>query len=238
MKGQFWMNLSELERGQYPKVKVTYTPLTCMHCKDANCMKHASDGAVYRRPDGIVIIDPVKAKGQKQLVEACPYRVIYWNEEKQLPQKCTMCAHLLDRGWKEPRCVELCPSGALTFGDLDDPESAVAKLAADGQAVSLHPEFEAKENVLYINLPGKFIAGTVAYADTDEVAKNAAVLIKAKGFQKSLKTDNFGDFEFEGLQDNTDYKLTIEAAGYRPQEMTIRTRMDINVGVIMLEKQN
>ena len=97
----------------------------------------AQNKAVYRRQDGIVMIDPVKAKGQKQIVTACPYRVIEWNEEKQIPQKCTFCAHLLDKGEKEPRCVESCPTGALVFGDLDDPKSEVAKLMASGKTEAL-----------------------------------------------------------------------------------------------------
>ncbi len=62
---------------------------------------------MYRRDDGIVIVDPEKAAGRKDLVSSCPYRRIYWNEEQQVAQKCTMCAHLLDQGWKEPRCVGL-----------------------------------------------------------------------------------------------------------------------------------
>ena len=98
MSGMNWMKVLEKERGQYPKVKVAYTPVTCMHCENAACIKAARDNAVYRRPDGIVIIDPVKAKGQKQIVSGCPYRVIEWNEEKQVPQKCILCAHMLDKG--------------------------------------------------------------------------------------------------------------------------------------------
>jgi Fe-S-cluster-containing dehydrogenase component len=77
-------------------------------------------------PDGIVIIDPVKAKGQKAIVNSCPYRVIFWNAELEIPQKCTLCAHRLDEGEKQPRCVEACPTGALVFGDLDDPGSEIA----------------------------------------------------------------------------------------------------------------
>ena len=100
--GHFWMRLMERERGKYPKVKVAYVPITCMHCEDAPCVKASPNGAVYRRQDGIVLIDPQKAKGQKNLVSSCPYRVIYWNEDKEIPQKCTLCAHLMDAGWKEP----------------------------------------------------------------------------------------------------------------------------------------
>ena len=60
-----------------------------MHCQDAPCVDAAIDGAVYRRDDGIVIIDPEKAKGQERIVNTCPYRVIFWNQELQIPQKCT-----------------------------------------------------------------------------------------------------------------------------------------------------
>ena len=161
-EGQFWMRVHEQERGKYPKVKLAYTPVPCMHCENAPCIKAAQDGAVYRRPDGIVIIDPIKAKGQKQIVNSCPYRVIFWNEESQLPQKCTYCAHMIDKGEKVPRCVEVCPTEALVFGDLNDPKSQIAKLIADSSTEIMHPEFGLKAKSVYIGLPKKFVAGTVA----------------------------------------------------------------------------
>ena len=234
MTGQFWMRIIERERGKYPKVKVAYTPVPCMQCKDATCLKAALDGAVYRRPDGIVIIDPVKAKGQKQIVSACPYRAIYWNEALQLPQKCTFCAHLMDDGWKEPRCVELCPTGALIFGDLNDKNSEVARLFASGEV--LRPEYKLKENVVYIALPKKFIAGTVAYGDTDECAGGARVTISSDGKTQTTTTNNFGDFEFEGLPDNTEYDVKIEAKGYKSQQLKAKTMVDVYLGVIKLVK--
>jgi len=112
------MKIIEKERGATPKVKVDYTPVPCMQCTDAPCVKKSSNGSVYRRHDGIVMIDPKKSIGDRDILLNCPHRLIYWNEEKNIPQKCTFCAHLLDNGWKEPRCVESCPSGALVFGDL------------------------------------------------------------------------------------------------------------------------
>jgi Fe-S-cluster-containing dehydrogenase component len=230
------MNLFEKERGQYPKVKIAYTAVPCMHCQEATCIKAAENGAVYRRPDGIVIIDPVKAKGQKQLVSSCPYRVIYWNEEKSLPQKCTFCVHLLDQGWKEPRCVELCPTGALAFGDLDDPKSEVAKLVASGKTEVLHPEYGLKESIAYIGIPKKFIAGTVAYGDTDECAGGITVTLIGNNGEQTTKTNNFGDFEFEGLADNLEYTLKIEAPKYKAREFHVKTKKDIYLGLIMLEK--
>ena len=191
MTGQFWMNLIEKERGQFPRVKHTYIPVPCMHCQEATCIRRTPDGAVYRRPDGIVIIDPEKAKGQKQIVSSCPYRVIYWNEEKELPQKCSLCAHLLDDGWKEPRCVEVCPTGALAFGDLDDPDSEVSRLIAAGSAVPMHPEYGLKESVTYIGLPKTFVAGTVVFGDTDECAEDVNVMLTGQNSQKKTRTNNY-----------------------------------------------
>ena len=61
-------------------MKVAFTAVPCMHCDDASCVKAAREGEIYKRPDGIVIIDPEKSKGRQDLVSSCPYRVIYWNE--------------------------------------------------------------------------------------------------------------------------------------------------------------
>jgi len=236
MSGMNWMRLIERERGQYPKVKVAYLPVTCMHCDNAGCIKVAKDNAVYRRPDGIVIIDPVKAKGQKEIVNGCPYRVIEWNEELQLPQKCTLCAHMLDKGEKVPRCVESCPTGALIFGDLDDPNSEISKLMKSGTTEVLHPEYGLKEKVRYIGLPKKFVAGTVVYGDVDEVAVDIKITLNGDGKTQITQTNGFGDFEFEGLGDNMDYVVKVEAPGYQPKSLKARTSKDIYLGEIVLKK--
>jgi len=235
MEGQNWIRVIEKERGQYPKVKVSYTPILCMHCDDAPCIKMAQDGAVYRRADGIVIIDPVKAKGRKELISSCPYRVIEWNEREQLPQKCTLCAHMLDKGEKEPRCVETCPTGALIFGDLDDPESEVARLIASGKTDVLQGGYDIKEKVRYMGLPGRFIAGTVIYGDRDECAEGATVALSRNGERQEVKTNAFGDFEFEGLADNSEYTIRITAGGYKEQTITTKTGKDIYLGEISLK---
>ena len=232
--GHFWMRLIERERGKYPKVKVAYTPLMCMQCENAPCIEASLNGAVYRRADGIVIIDPEKAVGQKQIVDACPYRVIYWNEKKNIPQKCTFCAHLLDDGWKEPRCVEACPAGALTFGDLEDPNSEVSRLIASNKVEVIHPEYGLKEKVVYIGLPKRFIAGTVVFGDKDECAENVDVALTGEGVKETIKTNNYGDFEFEGLQAEKEYSVRIEYPGYKPKEFTVQTKIDVYLGEIIL----
>jgi len=233
--GQFWMRLIEKERGKYPKVKVAYAAVPCMQCENAPCVKASPDNAVYRRPDGIVIIDPEKAVGRDEIISACPYRVIYWNEEKKLPQKCTFCAHLLDKGWKEPRCVEACPTNALIFGDLEDPDSQISKVTASQDLEELHPEYGLEPGVRYIGLPKRFIAGSVVLGDEeDEWAENVDVTLTDKSEKKTVKTDNYGDFEFEGLQPEQEYSLKIKFQGYAPKEFHVRTTTDIYLGEIIL----
>jgi Fe-S-cluster-containing dehydrogenase component len=236
MTGHFWMRIRETERGKYPKVKVAYTAIPCMHCDSPACLKYTKDDAIYKRADGIVIIDPLKAAGQRDLVSACPYRVIYWNEEKQVPQKCTLCAHLLDEGWKEPRCVEACPTGAMLFGDLDDPGSEISRMVASGRTEPLDPDFRLGEKVRYIGLPRRFVAGAVIFGDTDECAENVGITLTGEGEKKTVMTNNYGDFEFEDLAKDKAYSVKVQALGYKVRTFTVRTSTDIYLGDIVLKR--
>ena len=234
MTGQFWLNLAEVERGTFPKVKLSHIPKLCNHCTEPGCVKAANGGAVYKRDDGIVIIDPDKAAGQDQIVNACPHRMIFWNSDKRIPQKCDMCAHFLDQGYSNPRCVEMCPTGALIFGDLNDPDSEISMVAAEKKPYVMHPEFGLKENVLYLNVPKKFITGTVVFKETDRCAEGAMVVLKGEGVERRAETDAFGDFWFDGLEGKTDYSVEIAAEGYDPIKLAARTISDVDLGEIFL----
>ncbi|MFC1868629.1 4Fe-4S dicluster domain-containing protein [Thermodesulfobacteriota bacterium] len=239
LHGQYWMQIGERERGTYPKVKVSYIPLPCLHCREASCITASPGDAVHRRPDGIVLIDPEKAVGKKEIVNKCPHRVIYWNEEKNIPQKCTFCAHLLDEGWKEPRCVEACPTGALIFGDLDDPGSEIVGMLKSDKTEELHPEYGLAPGVVYVGLPKRFIAGEVVLGDQqDECAEGVKVTLIRGNESRNLITDNYGDFEFEDLEPNSSYTIRIDHEGYILKEMTVLTRLDTNLGEIILEPQS
>ena len=236
LDGQFWMQVKEVERGSYPKPKVDYIPTPCMHCEQAPCINVATDGAVYRRDDGVVLIDPKKAKGQKAIVNACPYRVVFWNAELELPQKCTLCAHRLDEGVKEPRCAEACPTGALVFGDLDDPNSEIAKLSAALQTEIYHPEYNAAPTVKYVGLPKRFIVGEVVRRDVPgECAEGVKITLEGAGSTVETHSDSYGDFEFDGLEKNTDYRVNIDYEGYASMIIDVSTQMDVDLGEIVLE---
>jgi len=236
-EGKSWMHVSERERGACPKVKVDYVPLPCLHCREAPCVRASAEGEVYRRKDGIVLIDPEKAKGKKEILSTCPHRVIQWNEEKGVPQKCTLCVHLLEQGWKEPRCVEACPSGALLFGDLDDPESEVSQVMKSSPVEELHPEYGLKPNVVYVDLPKRFIAGEILLADRPEAcAQGVKVTLSDGADQLTCVTDFLGDFEFDGLRQNRTYTLQVEFEGYRSKEVQVKTQVDLHMGEIVLER--
>jgi tetrathionate reductase subunit B len=231
--GQFWMRVEDIVRGQVPKVKVAYMHHMCQHCADAPCIKACKSNAIYQRPDGAVIIDPTKCTGQKLCLDACPYGVIYYNNDLQLAQKCTWCAHLLDKGWTEPRCVDACPTGALKFGEEEDLKDLIAK------AEILLPESKARPRVYYIGIPKRFVAGAVCDPDEDECLEDATVTLKdADGNEiASAKTNGFGDFWFEDLEVGT-YSVKVEKSDYLPIEINgISTEEDINIGDLELTKK-
>jgi NAD-dependent dihydropyrimidine dehydrogenase PreA subunit len=194
--------------------------------------------AIYKREDGIVIIDPQKAKGKKEIVESCPYGVIYWNEEKNVAQKCTFCVHLLEDGWKEPRCVQACPTGCLKVVCAEEAELEKMK-KAEGLEGYL-PGLNSRPRVYYKNLyryTRAFIAGSVALGEKDECAEGAKVTLTHQATRKTetAKTNNYGDFKFDNLEENSGkYTLEVELSGYKKQTKTIELKTSINVGTIFV----
>lgn len=230
--GQFWTHVEEKVRGQVPKVKVAYLVHMCQHCDDAPCMKAAPD-AVYKREDGLVIIDPAKAKDRKELADACPYGAIFWNEELSIPQKCTGCAHLVDAG-EVPHCVDVCPHGALRFGDE---EEFAEEIAAAEAIVPERAEID-KPRVHYLNLPKRFLAGIVVDEEADEVVIGAKVTAQntATGEVLVTETDEFGDFWFHQV-DAASWDVYFEADGYLTRMVKASTEAeDRNMGPVFLYK--
>jgi Fe-S-cluster-containing dehydrogenase component len=233
------MNILRKERGQYPIIDVAYLPVPCMHCDVAPCIKAGKAGAVYKRDDGIVIIDPEKARGQEDIVKACPYDAIWWNEEHKVPQKCTFCAHLLDDGWKEPRCVTACPTGAISVVRTKDRDMQATVASENLEA--LHPQFNANPRVYYKNLnrfTRCFIGGSVAYEKEGiiDCAEGARVaLLKGSEKMGEAVTDNFGDFKFDRLEEESGkYTVEIVFKDYDKKALEVDLKTSISLGTITL----
>ena len=233
--GHRWLNIERRERGQFPRIDVAYLPMPCQHCENAPCIA-AGNGAVARREDGIVMIDMEKARGNEALVKACPYGAINWNAELEIPQKCTMCAHLLDdEDWTPgiPRCAHTCPTGAIQFHTLE-PADMEKMISAEGISV-YRAELGTKPHVLYRNLyrfTKNFItAGVLVDGDCFE---NAAVTLTRGGnVIAEQKTGFFGEFKFDGLE-NGGYTIGIDASGRNSTCEAVIAGASLNLGFISL----
>jgi Fe-S-cluster-containing dehydrogenase component len=237
--GHRWINIERKERGQAPMVDVAFVPTMCQHCDDAPCVKAAKNGAVTKREDGIVIIDPVKSKGQKQIVDACPFGAVWWNEERQIPQAWTFDAHLLDQGWKEPRAAQVCPTAAIRSLKIDD--GAMQQLVKDEQLSALNPEHGTKPRVWYKNLyryTHAFVGGTVAKevdGITDCVAGATVRLTKDGRAVGETVSDAFGDFKIDRLPvDSGRYSLEIIGPAGAPKTMDVTVGESVYVGTVMV----
>jgi len=235
--GHHWINILRNERGQAPMVDVSYLPTMCNHCDDAPCMKVAKNDAITKRSDGIMIIDPEKAKGQKQIVDACPYNAVWWNDEKEVPQAWIFDAHLIDQGWKEPRPVQACPTGALKSLLIEDDEM-VKKADEEGLEV-LKPELGTKPRVYYKNLSlynKCFLGGTVIskIKDVEECIENAFIVITKEG-NKITETwsDAFGDFKIDGLEpESGNYDIEVSHPDFASKAVTATLNSSTYIGLI------
>lgn len=214
LHGHDWIKIHRKVRGVAPMVDVAYLPTMCNHCDNAPCVAAAGDGSVYQRQDGIVIIDPEKAKGRKDLINACPYGAIWWNEELKLPQKWIFDAHLLDQGWPEPRCTQACSTGAMKAVKVDDAQ--MREMAKEQGLEVLKANLGTMPRVYYKNLHRYakcFIGGSVTaqVGGVKECAADVDVKLSRSGkLVASVSTDAFGDFKFDGLEPKSgQYQISI-----------------------------
>lgn len=168
----------DVPAGSFPDVEIAYLPVACQHCEDAPCVKVCPVEATFRRDDGTVLIDFDRCIGCRYCVAACPYgvRTFNWGDGEHVPdftvgygrdyrtdgrlvftpdrpagvvEKCTFCVERIDEG-QLPFCVEVCPTGARIFGDLNDPASEVAALVHTGGAAQLQQELGTNPHVFYL----------------------------------------------------------------------------------------
>jgi Fe-S-cluster-containing dehydrogenase component len=141
---------------------VRFVPHLCMQCEDAPCVGVCPVGATYHTPDGVVLIDEDRCIGCGYCIVACPYGARYivpagGDMPRGVPgvaDKCTFCYHRITTGGR-PACVEACPVGARTFGDLNDPTSSVSVTLRDEPTMVLQGALGTKPRVFYVGLEGE-----------------------------------------------------------------------------------
>jgi molybdopterin-containing oxidoreductase family iron-sulfur binding subunit len=142
----------------------------CNHCESAPCVRVCPTQATWKREeDGIVMMDQHRCIGCRYCMVACPYgsRSFNWQDPrphlegrlnpdfpsrtKGVVEKCNFCAERLAKGLM-PVCVEACRKegvGALAFGDLEDPNSAVSRILRERHSLQRKPALGTEPQVYY-----------------------------------------------------------------------------------------
>ena len=144
-----------------------YMPVQCMQCAKPTCVYGCPVIATWKEPDGIVVMDHSKCIACRNCMITCPYGARHFNwvhphvpeaevnpdlpyEEKSgTVEKCHFCIHRTRKG-ETTKCTEACPVGARVFGDLNDPESGVAKLLRSKRTFRLKEEYGNEPMIWYV----------------------------------------------------------------------------------------
>jgi len=152
------VELKDMRSGQTKSL-----PVMCQHCEEPPCVDVCPTGASFKRADGIVLVDRHICIGCRYCMMACPYKARSFVHEPLTDQNpdvprgigcvesCTMCVHRVDRD-QQPACVEACSKaghGAIIFGNLNDPNSEIAKRIAELSTAQLRADLNLNPGVRY-----------------------------------------------------------------------------------------
>ena len=143
----------------------------CNHCDNPPCVRVCPTKATWKRPDGIVMMDQHRCIGCRYCIAGCPYgsRSFNWKDPrpfittgikpeyptrmKGVVEKCTFCTERLLKGLA-PACVEVCNKvagpGTMTFGDIRDPGSEVARVLKSGFSIRRKPALGTEPQIFYL----------------------------------------------------------------------------------------
>ncbi|MBI4216605.1 MAG: 4Fe-4S dicluster domain-containing protein [Chloroflexi bacterium] len=180
----FWMQLLPVAEGEYPRMKISFIPVPCMHCDNPPCVKVCPVNATYKNEEGLVGQIYTRCIGCRLCTVACPYTVRFFNwydpqwptemasslnpevyvRPRGIVEKCSFCVQRIRRaketakaegreirdGEVQTACAQTCPGHAIYFGDLDDPNSTVSRLAHSGRAFRLMEDLGTEPKVYYL----------------------------------------------------------------------------------------
>ena len=132
---------SPAEEGRMPHLQMEIYSNRCQHCENPPCVMVCPTEASYVEK-GIVLIDREKCVECRHCIAGCPYGARF-HVPGRFVDKCTFCSHRLGSG-RSTACVEVCPTGSLEFGDLEDPNSAISRLLQKREYKVLQPARHTK----------------------------------------------------------------------------------------------
>ena len=124
--GTSWRRVFEVTAGGWAKKGAAWTTtvvaynlsVACHHCLEPACTRNCSTEAIYKRDDGIVLIEQSRCTKCNKCAADCPYDAIRPSGSGAEVTKCDFCADYLEQG-RPPACVSACPNRALDYGDYD-----------------------------------------------------------------------------------------------------------------------
>ncbi len=191
--GHFIRQTIYQDEGAYPKVARMFLPMACQHCEDAPCIKACPCGALHKEAGGTVAIDYNICCGHGTCVDVCPYGAIYMDPVAKQAVKCHNCYHRTENGM-EPACVPTCPSEALYFGDLNDPESKISQARQEMETdevelTQLRPEKQTRPRMWFAGPAPEVIEERVP-REGESYSPDAYSIFNWKGAKSS---DRVGD---------------------------------------------
>ena len=142
---------------------VSSLPMMCQHCDEPPCVDVCPTQASFKRADGIVLVDKHICIGCRYCVMACPYQArsfvheVLTDQKTEVPrgkgtvESCTLCVQRIDKG-DTTACAEACTKAghnAILFGDLNDPESAIAKRIRSVASTQIRADLGLNTGVRY-----------------------------------------------------------------------------------------
>lgn len=124
--GRLWRHVIEINGGDWSRqgnawqqtVFAYNISITCNHCENPICMEVCPTKSIYKRDDGIVLINEETCAGCRYCEWSCPYGVPQYNEKTGKMTKCNLCYDRIDSGLS-PLCVSVCGLRALEFGEIE-----------------------------------------------------------------------------------------------------------------------
>jgi len=131
--------------------KSFFVPKMCNHCSKSPCIQVCPVGATFDSPEGVVLIDEKHCIGCRYCIQACPYGCRFLDPVKKVADKCTLCYHRLRKGL-DPACMEVCPTGARMYGNLNDKNSKIVQFLKENTTQVLRPHLNTGSKLYYKDL--------------------------------------------------------------------------------------
>lgn len=135
-------------------LRTFFVPKLCNQCENPPCVQVCPVGATFTTKDGVVLVDDEYCIGCRYCIQACPYGARWFHPEKHVAAKCTFCYHRIVDGLV-PACVEVCPTGARIFGEIELRATPMARFIRQNDIQVLKPHLNTRPKVYYANLDGE-----------------------------------------------------------------------------------